>query len=186
MDRSLLVLCCEGFEEIEALTVVDVMRRAGVKVALCSVPGNAVMKGSHDIKVSADKAFGDDELEGNGYDGVVLPGGLPNAYLLRDDPRVIACVNNFFDKGKLVCAICAAPCVLERAGILKGRRATSYPGMVDKQNCGEYLEDKVVRDGNVITSRGPGTALAFSYEILRAMDLGDAADRLEEGMIFKN
>lgn len=184
MNRSVLVLCCEGFEEIEALSVVDVLRRANVSVTLCSVPGNDIMNGSHGIGVRADKPFGEKEKAGIGYDAVVLPGGLPNAHLLRDNDGVIECVKRFFSDGKLVCAICAAPCVLERAGLLSGRKATSYPGSIKKESCGSYVEDRVVRDANIITSRGPGTALAFSYEILRALGLGNAADKLEEGMLF--
>ncbi|MCR5056456.1 MAG: DJ-1/PfpI family protein [Clostridia bacterium] len=185
MGKSVLVLCCEGFEEIEALTVVDVLRRAGVTVTLCSAEGRELMKGSHNIYVKSDKLFGEAEKEGRGYDAVVLPGGLPNAYTLRDSSDVVACVKKFAEDGKLVCAICAAPCVLERAGLLGGRKATSYPGMVKKESCGAYLEDKVVRDGKIITSRGPGTALPFSYEILRALGLEADADKLEKNMIYK-
>ena len=185
MNKSLLLLCCEGFEEIEALTVVDVLRRAGVRVTICSVEGKELMSGSHGIIVRSDRLFGDGEKNGTGYDAVALPGGLPNAFSLRDDPDVISCVRTFYGDGKLVCAICAAPCVLERAGLLKGKNATSYPGMVNEDSCGAYLEDKVVTDGNVVTSRGPGTALAFSYAILRAMGLGSEADKLEKNMMYR-
>ncbi len=185
MKKSVLVLCCEGFEEIEALTVVDVLRRAGVSVTLCSAEGKELMQGSHGIGVSSDKIFDVTVKKGEGYDALVLPGGLPNAFTLRDSGDVIECVKNFMSGGKLVCAICAAPCVLEKAGLLKGLRATSYPGMIKKESCGAYLEDKVVRDAKVITSRGPGTALPFAYEILRALGLGEAADRLERDMIYK-
>ncbi len=185
MERSALILCYSGFEEIEALTVVDVLRRAGVAADICSVEGKEYIRGSHGIEIRADKSFGAGEKEVGSYDCVVLPGGLPNAYLLRDDPEVIDCVKNFYASGKLVCAICAAPCVLEKAGLLKGRRATSYPGMVDKASCGEYIAENAVQDGNIITSRGPGTALQFSFAILRAMGLGLDADKLEKGMIVK-
>lgn len=184
-SKNVLLLCCEGFEEIEALTVVDVLRRAGVRVVLCSVEGNGTMKGSHGIFVRSDRLFSKDEISGKGYDCVVLPGGLPNAYSLRDNGDVITCVKNFCKDGKLVCAICAAPCVLERAGLLAGLEATSYPGMIDPASCGRYVEEKVAKDANIITSRGPGTALAFSYEILRSLGLSAEADRLEKNMIYR-
>ena len=158
----------DGFEEVEALTAVDVLRRAGVGVTICSMTGSMVLKGSHGIKVLADADY--DDFEGpadvcGSFDGMVLPGGLPNAFTLRDDERIIRLVGLFDSEGKIVAAICAAPCVLERAGILEGRKCTSYPDSLSSQNK-TYVEDSVVTDGNIITSRGVGTALDFALEIV--------------------
>ncbi len=176
MSRRAVILLAEGFEEIEALTVVDVLRRAGIAAEMMSVSGWTVT-GSHGIQVHADTLW----QEQGEYDAVVLPGGLPGAENLRDDPRVLELVRRQWDSGRYVAAICAAPIALEAAGILKGRKITSYPGY-EEALSGDYHTDPVVVDGKLITSRGPATALPFAYALVEALE-GDAAP-LRQGMLW--
>ncbi|MBR7077453.1 MAG: DJ-1/PfpI family protein [Clostridia bacterium] len=184
--KKVLMMVHDGFEEVEALTTVDILRRAGVAVTVCSMTGRNVLHGSHGIDVAADAVFGRTVKEdcADAFDALAFPGGLPNAHTLRDDTRATDAAKAFYAKGKIVCAICAAPCVLEKAGLLKGRRATSYPGCIDESAC-EYSEEKVVRDGNMITSRGVGTALDFALAIAEALAGKQAADKVAASILYK-
>ena len=156
------VVFAEGFEEIEALSPVDVFRRAGFD---CSMLGleSASVTGSHGIQVAMDGVF-----DGNfaDYDLVVLPGGMPGSTNLRDNQALIASLQEAAKAGKYVAAICAAPIVLERAGLLEGRKFTCFPGVEDQIASGEHQTDLVVVDGNIVTSRGAGTALAFANALV--------------------
>ncbi len=181
--KKILVLFADGFEEIEALSVVDFVRRAGIEVTMASVSGTDIVKGSIGIEVKTDAPL-EDALKKGPYDGVVVPGGLPGATNLRDDERVIDLVKKMNDEGKLVAAICAAPIVPDRAGVLKGKRVTSYPDFKSRLRGVTYEEKLTVRDGNIITSRGPSTAIFFAVEIVRYL-LGDkAAEDLSEGILL--
>jgi 4-methyl-5(b-hydroxyethyl)-thiazole monophosphate biosynthesis len=155
-----LVLLAEGFEELEAIAIVDVLRRVGVKVMLAGL-GKGPVKSVHDVTIATDGVI--DEVDAAGFDAIVLPGGTPGAKRLREDGRVLALVKSFYQAGKWTCAVCAAPTVLEAAGVLAGKRATSYPG--NPLPSANYVEDRVVVDGNLITSRGPGTAVDFALAI---------------------
>ncbi len=170
----------DGFEEIEAITIVDVLRRAEVETVMAGLATRDV-KGAHGIVVRADRLLA--EVEGETWDAVVLPGGLPGATNLRDDPRVQRLVMNQDEAGALLGAICAAPIALSKAGALRGRAATSFPGFEEQLECATYRREPVVADGHVVTSRGPGTALAFALELVRRLGLESAAERLKEGML---
>ena len=178
-----LVPLAEGFEEIEAVTVVDLLRRAGIKVHTASLAGTRVT-GSHGIAVEADISI--DAAEATEYDMIVLPGGMPGADHLKRDSRVIALLQRFADQGRYTAAICAAPGVLAHAGLLVGRRATSFPGFLAPDSApGIILSDApVVVDGTVVTSRGPGTATEFSLaliELLCGRQIADAVgSRLQQ------
>jgi 4-methyl-5(b-hydroxyethyl)-thiazole monophosphate biosynthesis len=178
--KKVAVLLSQGFEECEALTTVDVLRRAGLT---CDMVGVEAIEttGSHGISVLADRTLTEDMDD---YDMVVLPGGLPGAEHLRDDARVIALLRRFDAQGKFIAAICAAPMALKAAGVTDGRAFTSYPGArFDALFAGDdYREENVVRDGHVITSRGPATTLAFAYALVEA--LGTDAGALREGMLY--
>jgi len=177
--KKVCVLLAEGFEEIEALTVSDVMRRANLTCDLVSIKEKQV-KSSHGLIVEADKLFSE-ELE---YDLVVIPGGIPGATNLRDDERIIKFVKKQNKDGKLIGAICAGPIVLGRAGIIDGKSITSYPGYEDElPNC-EYVEKAVVVDGNIITSRGPATAMVFSYELLEKLGYTHEVEGISSGMLY--
>ncbi len=157
------------------------MRRAGFVCDLVSVTGEETVTGSHGIRVVADRRLEDGAEE---YDMIVLPGGLPGATNLRDHPDVIRLVRKFDAEKKYIGAICAAPIVLQQAGILKGRRHTSYPGEKYTKLFTEsdYRDEIVVVDGNLITSRGPATTLPFAYGIVDLLG-GDSA-KLKESMLY--
>ncbi len=159
-----LVFLATGFEEIETVTIVDVLRRADVDVTVAGLTPN-VVEGAHKMNIVPDKAIDDVSVED--FDAIVVPGGNPGYKNLRNDPRVIEIVKKAFDSNKLVAAICAAPAVLSDAGILKGKACTIYPGMENelRKGGGEPKEDMVVVDSNIITSRGPATALPFALKL---------------------
>jgi 4-methyl-5(b-hydroxyethyl)-thiazole monophosphate biosynthesis len=163
-----LVPLAEGFEEIEAVTVVDLLRRAGIEVRTASLAG-ARVTGSHGIAVEADIAI--DDVNVADYDMIVLPGGMPGADHLKNDARVIGLLRRFASAGRYTAAICAAPGVLAHAGLLEGRSATSFPGFLRPDSApGLKLTDApVVVDGTVITSRGPGTAIEFSLALIELL-----------------
>ena len=183
------VLFADGFEEIEGLTVVDVLRRVGVGCDIIGVTGK-MATGSHGVTITADKELGDlteqDFLRD--YDLLVLPGGLPGAENLRDEERVIGLVRAFDGaKDKYLAAICAAPIVFGKAGLTAGRRVTSYPdeGLKSQLTGAEYADDEiVVVDGRMVTSRGPATALAFAYTLVNL--LGIDSTELEKKMLYRS
>ncbi len=188
MSKSIAVLLADGFEEGEALFVIDILRRAGFTCDGVSMQGD-IACGSHGIRVLPDKKI--EEIDPDSYDMVVLPGGLPGADTLRDSEAVIDWVKRFdADPDKFVAAICAAPQVLAKAGISRGRRLTSYPGakytalFADADYVDDDLqtEECVVTDGHMITSRGPGTTLPFAYKLVEV--LGGDADKLRQAMQY--
>jgi 4-methyl-5(b-hydroxyethyl)-thiazole monophosphate biosynthesis len=172
-----LVPLAEGFEELEAVTIIDVLRRAGVEVTVAALADNPV-EGSHALRISADAAL--DGVKDEVFDAVVLPGG-PGAKRLREDARVLAVVRRVAREGRLVAAVCAAPTVLEAAGVLAGKRATVYPG--NTLPSAEQVEARVVVDGQVITSRGPGTALEFALAVAAQLAGAPKAAELARAMI---
>lgn len=174
------VLLAPGFEEIEAVTVIDVLRRAEVETTIVGVESLSVT-GSHGITVAADALLGD--VGDVVWDAVVLPGGMPGAAHLRDSEAVQALLKLQRERGGHLAAICAAPIALSKAGLLEGKNVTSYPTFADQLSCGEYLEDPVVVDGVLITSRAPGTALRFALQLVAEIEGGDTAQRLAESML---
>jgi len=178
MDTKALVLLAPGFEEIEAVTVIDVLRRADVEVVVAGLEPGPIM-GSHAISVSSD--LGIEAVREADFDAVILPGGMPGAANLRDDPRVLELLGEFSTAGKLCAAICAAPIALEAAGILEGRRATSYPGF--ELPSASYVSEGVVEDGNLVTSRGVGTALEFALVLASRLATPETAALLRQRML---
>lgn len=178
--KRVAIILAEGFETIEALTVVDVLRRANVICHMVSLDGTETVTSSHSITINVDRAFDEDLKK---YDMIVLPGGMPGARNLKNSEKVLNLVRYFNDNKKLIGAICAAPIVLGAAGIVNDKRVTSYPGF--KEEIGEcnYVEELVEVDGNIITSRGPATTLPFSYKILELLGCKDY-EKIREGMLF--
>jgi 4-methyl-5(b-hydroxyethyl)-thiazole monophosphate biosynthesis len=177
MARALVILA-EGFEEIEAITIVDVLRRGGVAVTTAALSGKHP-RGSHDIAVEADVTLSGPRI--SDYDALVLPGG-PGSQHLREDPHVQALIKEAAGAGKIVAAICAAPTALEAAGVLHGKRATCYPG--SSIPSAEFVDAPVVEDGNIITSRGPATAMAFALKLVERLESKGTADSTAEKMLF--
>ena len=176
------IFMADGCEEIEGLTVVDIVRRAGIDITTISISDKKEVAGAHGIKFLADAKK--DEVDFSTLDGIVLPGGMPGTINLGADETVDKVIREFAAGGKLVAAICAAPSVLGQAGILNGKHAASYPGFEPKLTGAVTSEDPVVQDGNVITSRGMGTAIAFALEIVSYFTDKKTADKLAESIIY--
>lgn len=177
------IFMADGCEEIEGLTVVDVMRRAGIAIETISINGTNQVTSSHQVTFHCDVTK--DQADYNRFDGIVLPGGMPGTLNLGADETVNRVIRNFAECGKLVAAICAAPTVLGQANVLNGRKATCHPGFEDKLLGAKYQRQPVVVDDNVITSRGMGTAIAFALEIVRYF-LGDTAvEKVKKGLVYR-
>ncbi|MDR0287690.1 MAG: DJ-1/PfpI family protein [Clostridiales bacterium] len=179
--KKCLMLMSNGFEEAEAVAVIDVLRRCGLELDTCSITGNCELESARGIKIRTDKKLS--ELIFNEYDAVIFPGGSQNANSLEDSEKVIEIVRDFNSKNFLIAAICAAPGVLKKAGILKGKNATSYPGILSKSDC-IYSEKSVVKDGNMITSRGAATAFEFAFGIAEYLGMAEIADKVRKDMLF--
>jgi len=179
---SVLIPLANGCEELEAVTIIDLLRRAEIDVTTaCLEPGP--ITASRGVVLLADTTL--DEVLDKAFDMIVLPGGGPGTEALDNDPRIIELLQKMAAEDKYICAICAAPKVLAHAGLLDGRQATSYPGFIDKMDIAEmcYLEDAVVEDGKVITSRGPGTALDFTLHLIELLTDRATRDRVEAGLV---
>jgi len=174
--KRVLVPLAEGFEELEAVTIIDMLRRAGIKVVVAALGRNPVT-GAHGIALTADATM--DAVSGQEFDLVALPGGMPGAANLKDDARIRGIIRRLHDSGRHVAAICAAPMVLAAAGVLEGRRATAFPGFLDHAAGVTVVDDPVVVDGRVITSRGPGTALDFALELVAQLQGNGARRQIE-------
>jgi len=178
---SVLIPLAPGCEELEAVTVIDLMRRAGIEVISAALNDNPV-KASRGTVIIADTTL--DEALARDFDMVVLPGGLPGADYLNNDTRIQTLLQSMAKQGKFTAAICAAPKVLATAGLLEGRRATSFPGVLENlQLPATQLEaSAVVKDGKVITSRGPGTAMDFALELIELLVGKTKRDEVEAAL----
>ena len=173
---SKVAICmADGCEEIEGLTVVDVLRRGGMEIDMVSISGDPYVTGSHNISFCADKLIS--EVNWAEYDGIVLPGGIPGTPNLLANPEVVDALKLFAAEEKLIAAICAAPSVLGQVGLLEGKKAEKMPG------C-QYQTDAVVSDGNIITSRGMGTAIAFALAIVEYFSDHETAVSLGEKFMY--
>ena len=177
MKRAAVIIA-PGFEEGEALTIIDIIRRAGIS---CDSVGltEQVVTGAHQITMKCDTIL---SMEVCGSDMVVLPGGIPGATNLRDSGLLMEVLRKMNKEGKYICAMCAAPIALERAGILEGKKFTAYVGYDEKIKTGTFLEEEVVTDGHVGTSRGPAPAYAFAYELVGL--LGGDVEAVQKRMLF--
>jgi len=184
MTKKACLLLAEGFEEIEAVTLIDVLRRAGVEVKTAGLSGKTV-RGAHDIVMESDIRIGDcRELP----DALILPGGMPGAAHLGDSAAVMDLVKKTASGNKIVAAICAAPAlVLGPSGVLDGKKATCYPGFETEFPASvKYTAARVTVDGNIITGSGPGSALEFALELVRLIAGADKAAALKQGMLAKS
>ena len=173
---SVLVPLAQGCEELEATTIVDLLRRAGIGVITAGLDDKPV-RASRGMVLIPDTTL-DQALEQE-YDMVVLPGGLPGADHLNGDPRIRTLLTRMAQSDRYTAAICAAPRVLASAGLLHGRRATSFPGVLDAFQDLDYSSDPVVMDGKVITSRGPGTAMDFALALIEILAGKEKRDQVE-------
>lgn len=176
------IFMADGCEEIEGLTVVDILRRAGMEIDMIAISNKPVVYGAHKINFEADVMA--DAADYSSYDGIILPGGMPGTKNLTADAVVNDVIKKYAAEGKLVSAICAAPSVLGLAGLLEGKHATSYPGWEEKLLGCTYETEAVVRDGNIITSRGMGTAIAFSLAIIEYFQDAQKAEAMAKAIMY--
>ncbi len=180
--KKVAVLLADGFEEIEALTAVDLLRRAKVYVDTVSITEEYIVHGSHGINVQTEDLF--DEVNFAEFDMIVLPGGLPGTTNLNAHSGVQRVVRDFVENGKYVGAICAAPSILGGMGLLKGRHAISYPSFEDKLAGAVVTRNAVVQDGNIITSRGMGTSIDFALKLVEVMAGAEKASEIGDSILY--
>ena len=180
MPRVLVPLA-QGCEELEAVTVINILRRAGLEVLSASLDGRPV-KGARGITLVADVPL--DEVKGQDFAAVVLPGGQPGTDNLKKDPRVIDLLERQAARGALCAAVCAAPAVLAQAGLLRGKKATSFPGALDQAPHGGSLVDApVVLDGKVLTGRSAGMVMDFALAVVEQLMGKEKRDEVEERLV---
>ncbi len=181
--KKIGVFMAEGCEEIEALTVVDIARRAGIETAMISVSGNKEVTSAHKVTFKTDipAEFMDYDM----LDGIVLPGGMPGTKNLAANEIVQETIAKFATEGKLVAAICAAPSVLGEAGLLKSKKAVCYPGFENKLLDATVTTESVEVDGNIITSRGMGTAIPFALAIVSYLESPEKSEEIRKGIIYE-
>ena len=177
------MMVANGYEEIEMLTVVDLLRRAGMTCDIISVTGEKRLTGSHQVTVEADLLYEDADFDS--YDALAIPGGMPGTTNLGEHAGVCEQLKKACAEGKLIAAICAAPTVFGKLGLLEGKKAICYPGMEDGLTGAIVTFESVVRDGNIITSRGMGTAIDFGLAILSYFEGAEAAAELAEKVVYE-
>lgn len=180
--KDLLVFLADGFEEIEALTVVDVIRRAGLLVETVSVTDRNEVRGAHDVKVLADKTFNEINIED--YRAMYIPGGQPGATNLMKDKKVLECVNLFNDDEKKIVTICAGPQVLDAAGVLKDGKFTCYPGVENRLKVNNPLDEAVVIEDNIITAMGPALAILLGVKLVEVLISKEKAEEVADGLLL--
>lgn len=182
MSKKVAILLAPGFEEVEAITPIDFLRRAGIEVIVTGIGGMEI-EGAHGITVKADKTINEVSSD---LDGIIIPGGMPGSTNVADSDKAIRIIQEINSAGKLVAAICAAPAVvLTKAGILDGKKVTCYPSFETHFTNSIHVIERVVVDGNIITSQGPGTAAEFSLKIVEILAGKIESDRLFSGTIQK-
>ena len=185
-DKHVAVFLAEGVEEIEALTVVDLLYRAGIPCETVSITNSSTVTSSHDVSIVCDREIDDTRFDFDDYDMIVLPGGMPGTTHLGECDDLTDQVTRFARDGRQVAAICAAPTILASLGLLEGKRATCFPDLQGKLvEAGATLcQDEVVIDGNIITSKGMGTAIAFGLAIVAHYLGQDVADELGRKIVY--
>ncbi|MCD6567310.1 MAG: DJ-1/PfpI family protein [Dehalococcoidia bacterium] len=178
---KVVVPMAAGFEEIEFSCIVDILRRAGLEVVTAGLK-DGLIEGAHGVRAMADISL--DQVKADDFDAIVLPGGSPGFINLGQDERVFSLLREMDRAGKYITAICGGPSVLSRAGVLKGRKATIYPGLEGMLAGAESVSDRVVVDGNLVTSRGPGTAMEFALKLVEIMEGEDAMEEVKEGLVI--
>ena len=180
--KKIAIFFAEGYEEIEALTVVDLCRRAGIWVDMVSVTDSLQVTGAHGIPVVMDKMLA--EVEFDTLDMLVLPGGMPGTRNLEQVPLLMEQVKAFAAAGKYIAAICAAPSVFGHLGLLEGKNACCYPGFEEELTGANVMFHPCEADGNIITSRGMGCAIDFSLKIIEKLENDDTASKIGRQIIY--
>lgn len=181
--KNLYIHLAEGFEEIEAVTIIDVLRRAGLNVISVSITGNRMVKGAHYIEMKADHLF--EEIDYTMGEMIILPGGMPGSKNLNEHEGLKRQIIDYQKLGKYLAAICAAPIVFGNLGILKGKKAVCYPGYESHLVGAEVRSNPYIVDNKIITGRGVGAALQFSLEIVRILKGEENALQLRKAMLVE-
>lgn len=181
--NNVLIFLADGFEEVEALTVVDLLRRADIDITTVSIEDTMTVTGRSNITVEADKLI--DDVDFDSADTIVLPGGMPGTKNLAACKVLMNHVDKYAEHGKRLCAICAAPTVYGKRGLLKGKRACCYPGTEQDLLDAVVTYDPVTVDGNFITSRGAGTAIDFALAIIEQIKGHTIAENISKSIVFK-
>ena len=182
--KECYVFLGEGFEEIEALTVVDILRRDNIVVQTVSITKEKTVEGAHRIPVVADKLLKDIKISDAAL--LVLPGGMPGTLNLKECEPLMDMVRQFAETNRRIAAICAAPTILGDMGILEGKTACCYPGMEGQLKGAKVSMEEVVTDGNITTSRGMGTAIPFALELVRIFDSETEAGALKRKVVYNH
>lgn len=182
MSKAAIFLA-EGFEEIEALTVVDICRRCGIAIDMISITEEGQVVSSHGVKVAADKVFSQAEFDT--YDMLILPGGMPGTKNLEAHGPLMEQVDAFYKNGRYIAAICAAPSIFGHRGILKGRNACSYPDFESHLEGASVTREPVEISDHVITSRGMGTAIDFGLAIAGVLGIPEKAEEIAKAIVYK-
>ncbi len=177
--KSVLIPLAPGFEDLEAVTMIDILRRSGIEVVIAGLQ-DGLIQGSRGVRIQPDTTL--DAVLLQDFDMIALPGGMPGAENLKNDVRVIALLRRLSHAGKFTTAICAAPMALAAAGLLDGKRATSYPGFLENLPNTVALPDPVVVDGLVVTSRGPGTAMDFALTLIEMLLGRSKREQVDAGL----
>lgn len=180
--KKVSIFLAPGFEEVEALTPIDLLRRAGAQVTIVSIGEEKAVTGSHQITVTADKLF--EEMDFSDQDMLILPGGQPGTNNLKACKKLRDLLENANNQEKLLAAICAAPTVFGDMGLLKGKKATCYPGCEDGLIEAEYMTDRVVTDGNITTSRGVGTAIPFALSLIEQLFGKEKSEEIRTSIVY--
>ena len=183
MEKKVLLFLADGFEEIEALAPVDLLRRAGINVTTVSISDTKEVRGGHDITVLSDKLFDeiDDKMD---YDMIILPGGGVGTENLKKHDRLNALLLKYNENEKLLGAICAAPSVLGKLNILNGKKAICYPGFEAELLGAVITNEDVVKDKNIITSKAAGTSIKFALEIIQTLLNTEASDEIKSSIMY--
>jgi len=181
--KKALMLFAQGYETVEALMVVDLLRRGGVGLDMVSITEEEFVASAQGVNIQMDMTLG--EVEPMEYDAVILPGGMPGTNHLKESVAVEKLVLAMNEAGKIVSAICAAPGVLGKYGLLQGKKACSYPDHEVYLEGAEVVKTPVAIDGNIITSRGLGTAMEFGFALLTALEGQEVSDQVKEAIIYQ-
>ena len=179
---KVIVPLAEGFEEIEFSTIVDILRRAGIAVTVAGLK-EGVIEGAHGIRLTPDTLI--DKVDADDFNVIVLPGGYPGYVNLGTSEKVLKLVTEMHERNKYVTAICAAPSVLAKAGVIQGKRATIFPGMEDTLAGAQHSQERVVVDGRIITSQGPGTAMEFAIKLVEVLVGKNKAEEVTRSVLAK-
>ena len=180
--NKVLIYLATGFEEIEAVTVIDLLRRANIDVTVAGLEKGSIT-GSHGISIMPDKYY--EQINPDNFDYLVLPGGQPGTNNLKNDQKVLETIRKFQKENKLIGAICAAPTVLNEAKILDNKKVTSYPSEKDTFTSAQYKESPVIKDGNIITSRGVGTAIDFALSLIAEIKGNEVKQEVSSKILWK-